>query len=393
MEQQLKPNELNPYFEKIIYSYIKIISTTLRPWSVTSYFYSLKNFFQYLIKYHPEIVNLSELKRSPHIEGWLSNLASKKMTNGTKITRIMNIRKFLHDMYEWGWEDAPQPELITCKDFPKQDEYLPRPIATEMDKILKEYLRTQNTLMAQALLLLRKTGMRIGELRDLEKDCLEKVSDGKYTLHVPIGKLHKDRIIPVDEETVEIVNCILNLRGSPQTLLSNPRTGKPTQFLLIQNNSKRPSYAGLRDNLINLSIRSGIPEKITPHRFRHTYASELLRGGINLAVLMTLLGHKDLRMTLRYAAVTEPLIQQSYYAALEKSQTLYLLPKSENTTLQNVNEISNPDYILNVINNLIIKINSFGKDSTEPIYKKRIHRITERLRKIYYLVEDILIIH
>ena len=43
-----------------------------------------------------------------------------------------------------------------------------------LDIKLKEYLRSQDTLMAQAFLLLRKTGMRIGELRDLEKDCLEK---------------------------------------------------------------------------------------------------------------------------------------------------------------------------------------------------------------------------
>src|SRR5207244_13576325 len=51
--------------------------------------------------------------------------------------------------------------------------------------------------------------------------------------------------------------------------------------------------------------RAGCSQRITPHRLRHTYASEMVRLGVSLPAVMQLLGHKDIRMTMRYVQVTQ----------------------------------------------------------------------------------------
>ena len=375
--EQNKNLEIIPYFEKTTQSYLDIISTTLQPSTVGNYKGSIKTFVSFLMLNYPEVTKFSELKRSPHIEGWLSFLAKRGMKNSTRHLYIRFIRKFLNDIYEWGWDDAPMPGLITHKDFPTQDKYLPKPLMPEDDKKLSETLKSKNTLSAQALLLLRKTGMRVGELRDLPLDCLQKLPDNQYVLHVPIGKLHTERIIPVDSETAEIVNRIIKLRGNFLPL-PNPKTGKPTQFLIVRKNRwKRYSYAGLRFALSTTVRNCNINKHISLHQLRHSFATELLRGGINLAALMKLLGHKDINMTLRYTGVSLPDIRREYFNAVEKSESIHLLSE------QSAKSGTDKPTILYSIDSLIAKIHCIRKDSTEKITKLKLQRIAERLRRAF----------
>lgn len=60
-------------------------------------------------------------------------------------------------------------------------------------------------LHADALLLARATGVRIGELRDLELDCVHQIDDHGAWLKVPLGKLGTERMVPLDEETVTVI--------------------------------------------------------------------------------------------------------------------------------------------------------------------------------------------
>lgn len=374
----------NSTFEKTIRAYLDIISTTLQPGTVRNYKGYTKTFVSFLMLNYPEVTRLSDIKRSPHIEKWLSYLANSGNKKGSRYSNICCVRRFLNDIYEWNWDDAPMPGLFTHKDFPPKDKYLPKPLTPEDDKTMQKTLKSKNILSAQAILLLRKTGMRVGELRDLPLDCLEKLPDclptdqAQYVLHVPLGKLHTERIIPVDSETVEIVNRIIKLRGNFLPL-PNPKTGKPTLFLIVRRNCwKRYSYAGLRHALSAAVRNCNINKHISLHMLRHTYATELLRGGINLAALMKLLGHVDIRMTLRYAGVSQQDLRREYFNAVEKSKSIHLL--SEQSTKS---ETDKPKYILDSIDSLITKIHCIKKDSTEKKSKLKLKRIAERLRRAF----------
>lgn len=369
--------KINPDFDWTKEYFLKTLAPVVQHGTQAGYRSALKGFLGYISIHHPEVKKLSDLKRSPHIEGWLSHMTTNGFSKGTRRHRIVCVRRFLHLIYEWEWKDVPEPGLVTSRDMPSQDKYLPRPFTPEMDMKLQEYLRNKPTLMAQAILLLRKTGMRIGELGDLELNCLEKLHGGHYVLHVPIGKLHTERVIPVDDETVEVISRIKKLRGHFLPL-KNPRTGKAAQFLIVFGRYwRRPSYAGFRDAFVRMIIASGIKTHVTPHQLRHTYATEMLRGGLSLPALMKLLGHKDISMTLRYAGVSQVDLQNEYYNAINKN-------KSVHTVLQSPERQENTDKpdALEGLKNTITKLQSAHKDSKEKAGKKKLQRMLERLRRI-----------
>jgi hypothetical protein len=87
------------------------------------------------------------------------------------------------------------------------------------------------------------------------------------------------------------------------------------RHLLRYREALRIASQGLHDN-----------EPIVSHRLRHTYATTLLAGGMSLVGVMRLLGHKDYRMTLRYAAITDETVLAEYTAALDRNKTRYQLP-------------------------------------------------------------------
>ena len=73
--------------------------------------------------------------------------------------------------------------------------------------------------------------------------------------------------------------------------------------------------------------RAACTSRVTPHRFRHTYATEMLRLGVSLPALMQLLGHKDIRMTLRYVQVTQQDLQQEFHRARQNLGALHSIPQ------------------------------------------------------------------
>jgi len=376
--------EFTPEFTGILNKYADIVSTTVTPSTARGHITTIKDFFRYLKRAHPDIVRLSSLKRSPHMEGWLTDLATRGLGKGTRRTRIITLRKMFYNLYEWEWDDVPPPGLITSKDMPHLDEYLPKPLTPESDEKLQNYLRGHKTLLAQALLLLRKTGMRIGELRDLEVECLEHISDKNYLLRVPLGKLHTERVLPVDSETVSIIKQITELR--PPSLL-NPKNHKGRQYLITNRYCRRPSYSGLRVALGRMALQGGVHEPVSPHKLRHTYATELLRNDMNLAVLMKLMGHNDISMTLRYTKIVQPDIRKAYHAALENSSSLYGILMPQKTDMNSAD--GSIGFVLSGIANAITKIESLHKDTADKTEKKKAQRMVERLRRFYNDLEQL----
>lgn len=72
--------------------------------------------------------------------------------------------------------------------------------------------------------------------------------------------------------------------------------------------------------------RAGCSSPVTPHRLRHTFASEMLRLGVSLPALMQLLGHHDIRMTMRYVEVTQQDLQREFHAARQHAAHPHPLP-------------------------------------------------------------------
>jgi integrase len=97
---------------------------------------------------------------------------------------------------------------------------LPRPLTPEQDQIVEQELQRRNDLASNALLLLRHTGMRIGECVNLSFDCLRTLGPGRWAIHVPLGKLKTERLVPVDAAVCEVINRLRVLRP-PDTPSTN----------------------------------------------------------------------------------------------------------------------------------------------------------------------------
>jgi len=110
------------------------------------------------------------------------------------------------------------PDLIRHEDFPPPDHYLPKPLSLEQDQQLQQQLRLADTLEVNALRLMRATGIRISECINLPLDCLQQISEQQVALRVPLGKLHSECLLPVDEETQQVVTRMVQLRAFPRAV-------------------------------------------------------------------------------------------------------------------------------------------------------------------------------
>src|SRR6202043_437921 len=110
-----------------------------------------------------------------------------------------------------------------------------------------------------------------------------------------------------------------------------PRTGSPPRHpqsvnFLLPRSTHRCAYQHLRLAIRAAAERASCPNRITCHQLRHTYATEMLRLGVSLPALMQLLGHKDIRMTLRYLQVTQQDLQREFHRARENAVSSQLVP-------------------------------------------------------------------
>jgi site-specific recombinase XerD len=154
----------------------------------------------------------SQLRRDPHLLGWFRSLCEQQppLCNKTRANLLLCLRRLLDDLTVHG--HSP-PDLIRRQDLPPQPRYLPRPLSLQDDQQLQQELRRTDDLSANALLLTRATGIRIGECIDLPLDCLRQVGADQWALHVPLGKLQTERLIPADDDVRRIEARILALRA------------------------------------------------------------------------------------------------------------------------------------------------------------------------------------
>jgi len=300
---------------QIFETQIQTLALTLRPSTIETYRYTVRHFLGYLRAVCPKLRRFSQLRRDPHLLGWFRSLSERQppLSNPTRTIHLIRLRRLLDDLAANG--HPVQPGLIRREDFPPQACYLPRPLSLQEDQLVQQELRRTDDLYANALLLLRATGIRLGECIHLPLDCLRQVGTEQWALHVPLGKLHTERLVPADTEVRRIVQRILTLRTSaPPARLANSQG-----FLLPRRGARYPLRQALQSALARTAQRAGCSTHVTPHRLRHSFATELLRLEVSLPALMKLLGHKDIRMTLRYLEVTQQDLQREFHQARQNA--------------------------------------------------------------------------
>ena len=310
-----------PSLEQIFEARIDHLATTLKPGSLHAYRLVVKNFLHYLRTSYPEVDEFAALRRDPHILGWLRHLCEQDppLSKGTRFLYLICFRRLLKDLVLSG-DYSTLEGLIVRDDFPPLDHYLPKPLSPEDDRLLQQHLRGNDDLRSNALLLLRATGMRIGELLHLPTDCLRDLGEDKWAVHVPLGKLHTERLVPIDDDIRRIHTRLLLLR-------QYSAAATRSSFLLPQLTGHQAAYYALRKALVKAARQAGCSVRPRVHQLRHTYATEMLRLGVSLTAVKELLGHKDIRMTMRYILIVQDDLQRQYRLARQNMAGLHAIPQ------------------------------------------------------------------
>ncbi|HEY5273574.1 MAG TPA: tyrosine-type recombinase/integrase [Acidimicrobiales bacterium] len=324
-----------------IATYLDRLSATLSRSTVSGTASELAHFGRFLTASYPELSTFADLDRRQHIEPYLAAVAAavnhrsgEPVAISTRRSRIQAVGRMLEAMTEWGWEEAPRRRLIFERDSPRLPRPLPRYLPPDSDRRLADALyASPNRLSADALLLARATGIRIGELLDLELDCIHEVPGQGAWLKVPLGKLLTERMVPLDDDTVALVDRIVE-RRSPGRPLRHPRSGKLVEFLLTHH-GRRVTSGTLRDELHRAADEAGLDD-VVPHQLRHTFATALVNAGCSLQSLMAMLGHVSAEMSLRYGRLFDETVRAEYERALAlaKGRLGAALPEATPVTLE-----------------------------------------------------------
>jgi len=229
--------------------------------------------------------------------GYLRNYGYSETTIGRKVASLKSFFKFL------SARKIIKSNPVALLSSPKKPDRLPNFLTVEeVEKILNiPSEKNWQSLRDKAILeLLYSTGIRVGELTSLKigdvdffQELIKVTGKGKKERIVPIGSYALKALIEYIERkpNKKEKNVFLNKYGKPLTERSVER--------IIDKYSKK----------------AGIGKKITPHTFRHTFATHMLDRGADLRTVQELLGHERITTTQIYTHLTVEKLKEFYNKA------------------------------------------------------------------------------
>lgn len=141
------------------------------------------------------------------------------------------------------------------------------------------------------------TGARVSEAINLKTDDL--FLESKY-LRINYAKNSSTRISPLYKEAIDAIDTYMDtIRGK-----ITPYNRKSAAYLFLQETGRPFTRQRIHDITLQVAQKVGITKKVTPHTFRHTYATHLYEGGADMSAIQLLLGHKNITTTEFYVHVS-----------------------------------------------------------------------------------------
>ena len=161
--------------------------------------------------------------------------------------------------------------------------------------------------------LLYSSGARVSELIGINLNDLSVVStdDGEITTLKLRGKGSKERIVPLGKFATKAIDDYL-VRLRPTLSAKNSKTNAA---LFLNAQGGRISRQSAWNIVITATKDAGVTERVSPHVFRHSYATHLLDGGADIRVVQELLGHASVTTTQIYTLITIDKVRESYAMA------------------------------------------------------------------------------
>jgi len=241
-----------------------------------------------------------------HFRAYLFELLKAELKRSTIRLRFAAFRSFYkYLVHRRGYPKSPVAEV----ELPKADKPLPvvltliqieellaLPLKLPLEKQAPEWMPLRD---AAILELFYSTGLRLAELAALDVEQIDTVNECVKVM----GKGSKERIVPIGSYAL----TAMQKYQSAAKIQQGP--------LFLSKLQKRLSTRSIANALNKYLQHSSIAFKVTPHKFRHSFATHLLDHGADLRSVQALLGHASLSTTQIYTHVTKERLRKAYDAA------------------------------------------------------------------------------
>ena len=227
------------------------------------------------------------------VTNYLTDLKNIGLVNTSIARKRVALKQFFNFL-----EDNEENIQVDFDQVPKIKigQYLPDYLDVETMLKLLDGLPTSTPLEKRnkvMLELLYATGMRVSELLNL---TIHNINFSEQVILIK-GKGSKQRFVPFVDSVALLLNEYLN-EVRPILLKF-----EHTDILFLNNRGQKLSRMGFWKILHKITQEAGLKQEVTPHTFRHSFATHLLEAGVNLRIVQALLGHSSLNTTQIYTHI------------------------------------------------------------------------------------------
>lgn len=274
--------------------------------TIESYRFDLDNLFGFLNRHRAKQINLAMLASLSlgDFRAWLAHNAGEKRQAASRARAVVGVRNFFRWLDRTGQLHNGAIELLR---LPKTARRLPRPVSEADARNLVESAANMQEagwtgLRDEALFtLLYGAGLRIGEALGLTHGAL--VHADRVIVTGKGGKQRQAPLLPAVRVALEKY-----LEACPY-----PAAATKPVFIGLRGEKLNPAVA--QRQMRALRRRLNLPDSVTPHALRHSFATHLLAAGADLRSLQELLGHSSLSTTQLYTQIDAQQLMKAYKAA------------------------------------------------------------------------------
>ena len=277
-----------PYLREVVikdYRNYLILERRMSPNTVASYCHDVEGFLEFFGG-RPRDVKPSD------ITSYLGRKADEGISKRSSARLLSSLRSF----FSWCMEEG-DIKVNPCDrvESPKLGKYLPEVLSVDEINAIMESVDLQKAsgIRDRAILeVLYGCGLRVSELSSLRMSRVF-LDDGFVSV---IGKGNKQRLVPLGEMAADAIKAYLEVRPVPAAQAFD-------DYLFLNKFGKPLSRVSIFNMVKTQAMAAGVNKEISPHTFRHSFATHLIENGADLRIVQEMLGHESILTTEIYTHV------------------------------------------------------------------------------------------
>lgn len=237
-----------------------------------------------------------------HLSEFINQLGTEKMSSRSQARLISGIRAFFKYLLI---EDVVSENPAATLETPRLERKLPGVLSVrEIEKLLAaiDLSKPEGTRNRAIIETLYGSGLRVSELTDLKISNI----NFKDEFLLVTGKGNKQRLVPIGSEALKHIKLYM------ETTRHNSHARKGfNDFLFLNNKGSKLSRIMIFNIVKDLCKAAGIQKTISPHTFRHSFATHLVEGGADLRAVQDMLGHESITTTEIYTHLDREYLRET----------------------------------------------------------------------------------